>query len=101
MYNWPFNFQFYSATTLACGHKQGLFLVSNEKKLLASALVVFESLVVTVQDRKETLRRSITVTSSLNAISAYCISWCKRGRRYSARPRPFLKQASGQIFKTT
>jgi hypothetical protein len=36
---------------------------------------VFESLVVTVQDMKETLRRSITVTSSLNATSTCHVSW--------------------------
>jgi hypothetical protein len=44
-------------------------------KLLATVPVVFESLVVTVQDIKETLMRRITVASSLNAISTYCISW--------------------------
>jgi hypothetical protein len=46
VYNWPFNFQFYSAPTLACGHKNGLFFHRNAITLLATALVVFESLVV-------------------------------------------------------
>ncbi len=39
MYDWPFNFQSYSTTTLACGHKHGLFYLRNEMKLLATALV--------------------------------------------------------------
>jgi hypothetical protein len=64
----PLMFNSYSTTTLACGHKNGLFFHRNEIKLLATALVVLESLVVTV-------RRRISATSSLNAISTYYISW--------------------------
>jgi hypothetical protein len=51
---------------------------------------------------KETPRRRITVTSSLNGISTDQLGnrgVVVGGGGYYARPHPFLQQASGQIFK--
>jgi hypothetical protein len=46
---------------------------------------------------KETPRRRITVTSSLNEISTgHGLGY---GREALLRPHPFLKQATGQIFE--
>jgi hypothetical protein len=48
---------------------------------------------------KETSSSRITATSSSKEMSMDDISGIEEGRRYSARPHPFLQQASGQIFK--
>jgi hypothetical protein len=52
------------------------------------------------RNMKETPSRRITVTSSLNEMSTDQLEkgWGEGGRRYSARPHPFLQQASGQII---
>jgi hypothetical protein len=50
---------------------------------------------------KETPRRSITVTSSLNAIITDQLGDREivRGRCYSARPHPFYSRLLGKILK--